>query len=393
MESKLSPEMRNRYSRQIILPDFGLAGQARLLHARVAVLGVGALGTALASNIVRAGVGYVRLVDRDFIEEHNLQRQMLFDEDDIAANLPKAVAAAEKLRRVSRHATIESVVTDVMPTNIEHLIDDCDLVLDGSDNFELRMLLNDACVKHNIPWIYGAVIATYGMTMPILPGDGPCFRCLMGELPVPGTTPTCETAGVLGTAPQVIAAFQVTEALKLLTGHPEHLCRELRYIDVWQGMYEHIHIDKSATPCPICDERRFEFLQGKHHTRSETLCGRAAVQVKPQSSARPRLDRERGPTSRHVFRGCASSFHLFVWLLPARSLPTTTWVGAGSLVSSKGPRTAQTDTVPSGPGISRCCGQLEDCLVSGWAHTGAEGPESHRVRASIREKSGRKGRL
>lgn len=291
MKHELSPELMNRYSRQTILPDFGIEGQARLLRARVAVLGVGALGTALASGIVRAGVGYVRLVDRDFIEEHNLQRQTLFDEDDIAANLPKAVAAAEKLRRVNRHVTIEPVVEDVVPNNVERLIADCDLVLDGSDNFELRMLLNDACVKHNIPWIYGAVIATYGMTMPILPGDGPCFRCFMNDVPAPGTADTCETAGVLGTAPQVIAALQVTEALKLLMGHKERLIRALRYVDLWNGVQEQIIVEKDvARTCLTCDERQFEFLEGRHHTRSESLCGRNAVQVRPKGNVRPDFD-------------------------------------------------------------------------------------------------------
>lgn len=288
MSNTLSPELLKRYSRQIILPDFGVAGQARLLHARVAVLGVGALGTALASNIVRAGVGYVRLVDRDFIEEHNLQRQVLFDEDDIAANLPKAVAAAEKLRRVNRHVTIDPVVADIVPDNIERLIADCDVVLDGSDNFELRMLLNDACVKHNVPWIYGAVIATYGMTMPILPGDGPCFRCFMGDLPEPGTTATCEMTGVLGTVPQVIAAMQVTEALKLLMGHKARLVCALRYVDLWNGVQEQVIVEKdTARTCPTCDERQFEFLEGRHHTRSESLCGRNAVQVRPKGNVKP----------------------------------------------------------------------------------------------------------
>ncbi len=218
------PAALRRYSRQVVLPFIGVEGQERLSQARVAILGVGALGAALASSVVRAGVGTVRLVDRDFIEEHNLQRQALFDQDDIAANLPKAVAAALKLRRVNDQVTVEPVVTDVNPDNVEALIADCDLILDGGDNFELRMLLNDACLKHRRPWIYGAVIGTYGMTMPFIPGDGPCFRCMLTDLPVPGSTDTCDTAGVLGTIPQVIAAFQVTEALKWLTGHPEALC-------------------------------------------------------------------------------------------------------------------------------------------------------------------------
>ena len=279
------PDVMRRYSRQVLLPDIGIEGQRKLMQARVAVLGVGALGTHLASAITRAGVGFVRLVDRDFIEDHNLQRQVLFDEDDIKANLPKAVAAADKLRRINNQVTIDPVVTDINPGNIESLISDCDVVLDGADNFELRMLLNDACIKHHKPWIYGAVIGTYGMTLPILPDEGPCFRCFLTDLPAPGSTPTCDTAGVLGTVPQVIAAFQVTEAFKLLMGHEDQLCRDLRYIDVWQGEYEQIQVLKAEGECPACLLHQFEFLEGKHHTRSETLCGRDAVQVKPQNVA------------------------------------------------------------------------------------------------------------
>jgi molybdopterin/thiamine biosynthesis adenylyltransferase len=277
-------DFNRRYSRQMILPNIGLAGQKKLGEARVVILGVGALGTNIASAIVRAGVGYVRLVDRDFIEEHNLQRQVLFDEGDIQANLPKAVAAAEKLRLVNHQVTIDPVVTDINPDNIESLIKDCDLILDGADNFELRMLLNDVSIKLGKPWIYGAVISTYGMTMPIIPDDGPCFRCFISDLPAPGSTPTCDTAGVLGTVPQVIAALQVTEALKILTGHQDQLRRELRYIDVWTGEYELLQVMKAEGECPACQLRNFEFLEGKYHTSSETLCGRDAVQVRPQNA-------------------------------------------------------------------------------------------------------------
>lgn len=277
---EVGPESWRRYSRQMLLPAIGVAGQKKLSQARVVVIGVGALGTVLASGVVRAGVGYVRLVDRDFIEDHNLQRQLLFDEDDIAANLPKAVAAARKLSRANSAVTIEPVVADVNPDNVESLIADCDLVLDGGDNFEVRMLLNDACLKHRRPWIYGAAIATYGMIMPFLPGDGPCFRCMLPDLPPPGSTDTCDTAGVLGTIPQVIAALQVTEALKLLTGHPEALCRDLRYIDLWTADVVRVRLEKRETPCPACDEGRYEFLEAQAGSWATTLCGRDAVQVK-----------------------------------------------------------------------------------------------------------------
>ncbi len=266
-----------RYSRQILLSEIGVEGQERLLRSRVVVIGVGALGTALASGVVRAGVGYVRLVDRDYIEEHNLQRQALFDEDDIAANLPKAVAASRKLQRVNRQVTVEPVVADVDFHNVEALVADCDLVLDGGDNFEVRMLVNDACLKHRRPWIYGAAIGMYGMTAPFVPGEGPCFRCMVGDLPAPGTTDTCDMVGVLGTVPQLIAALQVTEALKLLTGHCDALCRDLRYVDVWRGIVERIGLAKGEAPCPACDEHRYDFLEGRQGTASAALCGQCVL--------------------------------------------------------------------------------------------------------------------
>lgn len=286
------PENLRRYARQMVLPGIGVAGQERLLQSRVVVIGVGALGTALASGLVRAGVGFVRLVDRDFIEEHNLQRQALFDEDDIAANLPKAVAAARKLRRVNSQVTVEPVVADVNPDNVESLIADCDLVLDGSDNFEVRLLVNDACLKHRRPWIYGAVIGLYGMTMPFIPGDGPCFRCMLTDVPPPGSTATCETAGVLGTVPQVIAALQVTEALKLLTGHPEALCRDLRYVDLWTSEVECIRLGKREEgPCPACDLGQYEFLESQEGSWATVLCGHEAVQISMRGAARVDLTR------------------------------------------------------------------------------------------------------
>jgi molybdopterin-synthase adenylyltransferase len=229
-------------------------------------------------------------VDRDFIEEHNLQRQALFDEDDIAANLPKAVAAAIKLRRINHQVTVEPVVVDVNPGNIEALITDCDLVLDGGDNFEIRMLVNDACLKHRLPWIYGAAIGVTGMTMPFIPGNGPCFRCMVSDLPAPGSTDTCDTAGVLGTVPQVIAALQVTEALKILTGNSEELCRDLRVIDLWQGTADRLQLGKGDSTCPACDEGRYEFLEGQHGTTGAVLCGRDAVQIKPRSAQAPNFE-------------------------------------------------------------------------------------------------------
>jgi molybdopterin/thiamine biosynthesis adenylyltransferase len=269
----------DRYSRQSTLKEIGEQGQHKLLASRVAIVGCGALGTHVADAMVRGGVGHVRVIDRDLIELSNLQRQVLFDETDVAAGLPKAVAAADKLRRINSQVQVEPVVTDVNPDNVEALLGDVDLVLDGTDNFETRLLINDACVKHDIPWIYGGVIATYGMTMTIIPHHTPCFRCLLNELPAPGTTPTCDTAGVLGTAASVIAALEVTEALKLLIGQVEALRHELLYVDVWHGEMQRLTLDKGAEACPACDQGRFEYLDAREGSWATSLCGRDAVQV------------------------------------------------------------------------------------------------------------------
>ena len=281
-------EMDNleRYARQVILAEIGTEGQRRLLASSVAVIGCGALGTNIANSLVRAGVGRVRIIDRDFVELNNLQRQILFDEDDIARGLPKAIAAADKLRRINSGVQVEPVVTDLNPDNVEQLIGDVDLVLDGTDNFETRFLLNDACVKLNLPWIYGGVIATSGMTMVIRPHQTPCFRCFLSELPAPGSTPTCDTVGVLGTAANVIAALEVTEGLKLLTGQEEALHRGLLYLDVWTGSFEWLRVGKGDVPCPACDLGHFEFLETRAGSRATTLCGRDAVQINVQRDGR-----------------------------------------------------------------------------------------------------------
>jgi adenylyltransferase/sulfurtransferase len=270
-----------RYSRQILLQKIGAEGQRRLGSSRALVVGMGALGTALASLLVRAGCGFVRIVDRDFIELDNLQRQTLFDEDDIAKGLPKAVAAAEKLRRANASVAVEAVVADVTAGNITRLVEGSDVVLDGCDNVETRLLLNDACLKLRVPWVYGAAIGMTGATMPIVPGQGPCFRCIVPSQPAPGALPTCETVGVLGTVPQIVASLQVTEAIKILTGHVADLVTQMRYVDVWVGIIEALEIGKGKEPCPACDLARFEFLEGTRGGGSAKMCGRTAVQVDP----------------------------------------------------------------------------------------------------------------
>jgi molybdopterin/thiamine biosynthesis adenylyltransferase len=272
----------DRYSRQIRFAPLGEAGQHRLASARVLIIGLGALGTVAADQIVRAGVGFVRLIDRDFVELSNLQRQSLFDEEDIRNNLPKAVAAEAKLRRINSAVQIEAMVDDVNPSNIEDVLEDVDLVLDAVDNFETRFVLNDACAKHGKPWVYAAAVASYGLVMPVIPGTTPCLRCLLGSLPAPGTSPSCETSGVLAPATHIIASMQVAEALKLLTGNLDADNIRLTAYDVWSQRFQRIDVGKdSMMTCPVCAEGKFEYLDG-NPLRTITLCGRNAVQLIPE---------------------------------------------------------------------------------------------------------------
>src|SRR5438270_9150177 len=234
--SMTADESLERYSRQMPVPGIGEAGQRRPLNSHVTLCGCGALGTVLANALVRAGVGHLRLVDRDFIETHNLQRQVLFDEHDVAENLPKAEAAARKLGAINSQVVVEPVVTDIDRTNIVDLCHDADLILDGTDNFEIRYLINDVAVKLNKPWIYGGCIGSHGQVMVILPGQTPCLRCVFEAAPAPGEAGTCETAGVLGPIVNIVASLQATEAIKILTGNLEAVNRELVYLDIWENV-------------------------------------------------------------------------------------------------------------------------------------------------------------
>src|SRR3954454_9582987 len=274
-----------RYSRQIRFYGVGEEGQRRLLDAHVTLCGCGALGTVLANALVRAGVGHVRLVDRDFIETSNLQRQVLFDEHDVAENLPKAEAAARKLGAINSSVHVQPVVTDIDRTNILELVQDADVILDGTDNFEVRYLINDAAVKLGKPWVYGGSIGSHGMTMTILPGETPCLRCVFEAAPGPGEAATCETAGVLGPIVNIVASFQVAEALKILTGKLDKVNRELIYIDVWENIQRKIKIAPllGKVDCPCCQRRQFEWLDGLHGAQTTSLCGRNAVQIAHRS--------------------------------------------------------------------------------------------------------------
>ena len=271
----------DRYSRQVRFFGLGTAGQRRLMESKVTICGCGALGTVLANHLVRAGVGRVRIVDRDFIETHNLQRQILFDEQDVADNLPKAEAAARKLRAINGQVTIEPVVTDIDHTNILDLVSDADLILDGTDNFETRYLINDAAVKLNKPWIFGGVIGSEGQTATIIPGETPCIRCLVESSPPPGMTPTCETAGVLGPAVAIIASFEAVEAIKLLSGARDALNKDLIMVDIWEWSFRRLKIAGllGKVDCPCCQHRKFEWLDGTLGSNTTTLCGRNAVQI------------------------------------------------------------------------------------------------------------------
>jgi adenylyltransferase/sulfurtransferase len=271
----------DRYSRQTRFAPIGEAGQERIRSARVLIIGLGALGTVAADQIVRAGVGFVRLVDRDFVELSNLQRQSLFDEDDIRQALPKAVAAEARLRRINSSVEIQSIVDDVNPTNIEDYIEDVQLVLDALDNFETRFVVNDACAKRKKPWIYSGAVGSYGLVMPVIPGASPCLRCLLGNLPAPGTSQTCETAGVIAPITHTIASMQVAEALKFLTGSLDADDIRLTTYDIWAQRFHRIDVGKeSMATCPVCSEGKYEYLNG-NPLRTITLCGRTAVQLIP----------------------------------------------------------------------------------------------------------------
>jgi adenylyltransferase/sulfurtransferase len=269
-------------------PGVGEAGQLKLLASHVTLCGCGALGTVLANALVRAGVGHLRLVDRDFIETNNLQRQVLFDEHDVAENLPKAEAAARKLTAINSSVFVEPVVTDIDHTNILELVKDADLILDGTDNFEIRYLINDVAVKLGKPWIYGGCIGSHGQTMTILPGETPCLRCVFEAAPAPGEAATCETAGVLSPIVNIVASYQVTEAFKILTGRRELINRDLIFVDVWENIHRRIKIAPllGKVDCLCCQRRRFEWLEGEQGSHTTSLCGRNAVQVSHRAAAR-----------------------------------------------------------------------------------------------------------
>lgn len=271
-----------RYTKQILFDRIGEVGQKKLNQSRVVIIGCGALGTVTANNLTRAGVGYIKLLDRDYIELSNLQRQVLFDEEDIREDLPKVAAAIKKLQKINSSITIEGEVIDVNSRNILRLCQEMDLIIDATDNYSIRYLINDASIRLNIPWIYGGVLGSVGMTHTIIPGKTPCLRCIFPNIPTIGVTDTCDTIGVLSTIINIIASIQTTEAIKLLVGAKEDLINKLRYFDVWNGNYEEIDIELNDN-CAACKERKLEFLDYKIE-EAIYLCGKDSVQVSPRTS-------------------------------------------------------------------------------------------------------------
>lgn len=270
----------DRFSRQTLLPQIGAEGQRRLAEGRATLIGCGALGTVIADTLVRAGVGFLRIVDRDYVELNNLQRQVLFDEQDAAAGLPKSAAAAAKLTKINSAATIEPVIADAHGDTIESFVFDAQVILDGTDNFETRFLINDVAVKLGIPWVYGACVGTTGMVMPIVPGTTPCLRCIWDQPPPPGVNPTCDTAGVLAPVVHLVAALQCVEAMKVLMGRRDELIHRLVQIDGWSGRFDAFEMQGAAAgePCACCLQRRFDYLDARG-ARTANLCGRNAVQI------------------------------------------------------------------------------------------------------------------
>lgn len=313
-----------RYHRQMLLPGFGEVGQRKLLGATALVVGCGALGTVIANMLARAGVGHLIIVDRDFIEMTNLQRQVLFDEDDVANAIPKAEAARQKIAKINSQVEVSAVVDDVNHTNIEWLAGvkpdgsdaadspagrKVDIIVDGVDNFETRYLANDCAVKHGIPYVYGGAVGTVGASYPILPHtvapgaagdtqwekDGratPCLRCIFEQAPPPGLNPTCDTAGVIGPAVSIVANFEVLETLKILTGNLDAVSTTMLNLDLWGNTVRQFKVAKAydISDCKCCHHRDFEFLDGKFASGTTTLCGRNAVQITQKLGDGQKLD-------------------------------------------------------------------------------------------------------
>ncbi len=277
--------MNERYSRQILFKEIGAEGQKGLSNSRILLVGAGALGASHAEMLARAGVGFLRIVDRDFVELTNLQRQTLYSESDAKERLPKTIAAKNRLAEINSEIEVEAIIADINHSNVEGFVKDVDLIIDGTDNFQIRYLLNEACVKFDKTWIYGAAVSSYGTTMTIIPNKTPCLRCIFEEMPSAGSAPTCDTAGVIMPIITTISAVQVTEALKILIGKTDDLHKSLMQFDVWRNDWRKIKLGKPNPDCSVCGQRIFELLDAEKADFAAVLCGRDAVQIMPLSSS------------------------------------------------------------------------------------------------------------
>ncbi len=272
---------KERYLNQILFEGIGEDGQRGISDGSVCIVGCGGLGAMSAMTCARAGVGRIRIIDRDFVEEKNLHRQVLFDEEDARAIMPKAIAAEEKLRKINSKIRIEGVVDDVNFQNIEDLLRGFDVILDGTDNFEARFLINEFSVKFSVPWIYGAARGSYGLTFTVFPGDGPCLQCVFESSPPPGISRTCLNAGIIPSVAYLVSNMQCVELLKILAGRKNKLKRTLSIIDPWEGVSSEIHAQKQGNDCPVCDQRKFTALEGAGSSSAASLYGRNSVQIRP----------------------------------------------------------------------------------------------------------------
>lgn len=281
----MEPFDPDRYSRQVRFAPLGAQGQSRLARGRVTIVGCGALGSAVAMTLVRAGVGSIRIIDRDLPEISNLPRQCLFDEADVAAGIPKAAAAKRHLERINSAATVEAVVADLTAVTCETLLADADVIVDGTDNFEARFIVNEFACRRGVPWVHGGAIGAEGRVLTVIPGRTACLRCLIPDPPPAGAMPTCETAGIIGPAALVVGAVESAEAIRLLSGAVDGIGNRLLVCDLWQGVWRTVDLSSLAIEgCPTCRGGDFPWLEGRMGTSATVLCGRDAVQVAASDS-------------------------------------------------------------------------------------------------------------
>ncbi|MFZ7946478.1 MoeB/ThiF family adenylyltransferase [Neobacillus sp. 19] len=282
--------MNERYSRQVLFPGIGKEGQAKMREKHVLIIGAGALGSGSSEILTRAGVGKITIVDRDYVEASNLQRQQLYTEEDVAEKLPKAAAAKKRLRAINADVEIRAIIGDATPEMMEELAAGVDLMLDATDNFETRMMMNDISQKYKIPWIYGACVGSFGMSFSIIPGKTPCLNCLLRTIPLQGMT--CDTGGIISPAVQMVIAHQTAEALKMLVEDWEAVRTSFVSFDVWRNQYTSLKMSKAKfAGCLSCgEERTYPYLDHENMTKTTVLCGRDTVQIRPSTPGQISLE-------------------------------------------------------------------------------------------------------